>query len=116
MSRQISSDWRITARKKIQNKPDKVNTKEYILTTREDFTLEEYRQKTEKDHIHRRTCNGQALDHSTNRNREEEVLLHGVRVNRCYKLAKLSIYWDGVNRHNAAIATVTKRKTRNISF
>ena len=81
-------DWRITARKKIQDKPDKFNTKEYILMTREDFTLEEYRQKIEEDHIHRRICNGQVLEHSTNRNREEEVLLHRLRVNRCYKLAK----------------------------
>ena len=35
-----------------------------------------------------KTKYGLALEHSTNRSREEEVLLHRLRVNRCNNLAK----------------------------
>ena len=72
----------------IQDKPENLSTKEFILTNREEVTLEDYRQKVDEDQLHRRICNGMALEHSTNRSREEEVLLHRLRVNRCSNLAK----------------------------
>ena len=101
-------DWRATARKKFQDKPENLNTKEYILRTREAAILEDYRQKMNEDHLRRRI--GMALEHSTNQMSEEEVLLHRLRIDRCNYLAKTEHLFGRIESPQCRIARVKRRR------